>query len=56
MKKLKNGNFTATVDFEQNQEHQFRYLMDNTDWGNDPTADKLVPTPFGDSQNSVIIL
>ena len=55
MKKLKSGAFTATVDLTQGKEHQFRYLMDNTDWGNDPTADKAVPTPYEDSENSVII-
>lgn len=31
MKKLKNGAFTATVDFEQGKKHQFRYLLDNID-------------------------
>jgi hypothetical protein len=31
MKKLKNGTFTATVDFEQEKKHQFRYLLDNID-------------------------
>jgi len=55
MKRLKNGAFTATVNFAQGKEHQFRYLLDSIDWGNDPTADKSVPTPYGDSKNSVII-
>ena len=55
MKRLKKGVFTTTVDFEQGKEHQFRYLLDDTDWENDPTADKFVPTPYGDSENSVII-
>lgn len=56
MKKLKDGTFTATVDLEQGKEHQFRYLLDNTDWRNEPMADKSVPTPYGDSENSVIIV
>ncbi len=55
MKRLKDGTFTATVDLEQGKEHPFRYLLDGTDWQNDPTADKYVPTPFGDSENCVII-
>ena len=55
MKRLRKGDFTATVDLEQGKEHQFRYLLDDTHWENDPTADKFVPTPYGDSENSVII-
>ncbi len=54
MTRLKKGVFTATVDLEQGKEHQFRYLLDGTHWENDPTADKFVPTPYGDSENSVI--
>ncbi len=56
MKKLKNGYFTATVDLDLYKEYQFRYLKDTSQWGNDTEADKHVPTPFGDSENSVIII
>ena len=56
MKKLKKGAFTATIDLEKGREYQFRYLLDNTTWQNDLDADKFVPTPFGDSENSVIDL
>lgn len=31
MKKLKNGAFTATVDFDQREKYQPRYLLDNID-------------------------
>jgi len=56
MKKLKNGDFTATVDLDLYKEYEFRYLKDKKEWGNDSEADKHVPTPFGDSDNSVIIV
>ena len=56
MKMLKRGDFTATVDLMLGKEHQFRYLLDDTNWKNDPTADKFVPTPFGRNENSVIIV
>ncbi len=56
MKKLKNGDFTATVDLDLYKEYQFRYLKDDQDWENDRDADKHVPTPYGDSDNSVIIV
>ncbi len=56
MKKLKSGAFTTTLDLEHGREYQFRYLLDKKKWENDADADKFVPTPFGDSQNSVIVL
>lgn len=56
MKKLKNGAFTVTVDLEQEREYQFRYLVDETKWENDWHADKYVPTSYGDSDNSVVVI
>ena len=56
MKKLKKGAFTATLNLEKGREYQFRYLLDNWNWQNDADADKFVPTPFGDSVNSVIAI
>jgi 1,4-alpha-glucan branching enzyme len=56
MKKLKKGAFTATLDLEKGREYQFRYLLDSKIWENDAHADRSVPTPFGDSINSVIAL
>ena len=56
MKKLKMGAFTATLNLEKGRDYQFRYLLDNRNWQNDGDADKFVPTPFGDSENSVIAL
>ena len=56
MKRLKSGAFTTTLDLEQGREYQFRYLLDEKIWENDIEADKFVTTPFGDSENSVIVL
>ena len=56
MKKLKTGAFTTTVNLEKGKEYQFRYLLDNKNWENDADADKSVPTPFGDCENSVVAL
>ncbi|BBO90557.1 1,4-alpha-glucan-branching protein [Desulfosarcina ovata subsp. ovata] len=56
MKKLKNGAFKTTVDLKIGRSYQFRYLLDKYNWENDPEADGLLPTPFGDSRNSVIRL
>ncbi|SPD76444.1 conserved hypothetical protein [uncultured Desulfobacterium sp.] len=56
MKKLKNGDYTATVDLKRHNEYQFRYLKNNEEWDNDPDADKYVSTPFGDTTNSVVVV
>jgi len=56
MKKLKNGDFSATLDLDMYKEYQFRYLKDSKHWENDWDADKYVPTPFGDSENSVVVV
>jgi 1,4-alpha-glucan branching enzyme len=56
MKRLKNGSFSATVDLAKNRSYQFRYLLGQSKWENDPEADGYLPTPYGDSQNSVISL
>jgi hypothetical protein len=52
--KPKNGVFQASLNLERDKEHQFRYLIDNKIWENDPEADKYLPTPFG-VENSVIV-
>lgn len=56
MRRLKSGAFTATLDLNQGREYQFRYLLDKKTWKNNAEADKFAPTPFGDSDNSVIVL
>jgi len=56
MKKLKKGAFTTSINLEKGRAYQFRYLLDNRNWQNEGDADKFVPTPFGDSENSVIAL
>jgi 1,4-alpha-glucan branching enzyme len=56
MKKLKSGDFTLTLDLEPGREYQFRYLVDESIWENDWNADKYVTSPYGDSDNSVLVL
>jgi len=56
MKKLKSGEFTATLDLRKGREYQFRYLLDQKKWENDMDADKFEPTSFGDSENSVLVV
>jgi 1,4-alpha-glucan branching enzyme len=56
MKRLKNGSFVLTLDLEPDREYQFRYLLDDETWENDGEADKYVPHPYGDGENSVVVL
>ena len=56
MKRLKNGTFSATVELDIGRSYQFRYLLGQSQWENDPDADGYIPSPFGNSQNSVINL
>lgn len=56
MKGLKSGEFTATLDLETGREYQFRYVIDGESWVSEPEADKQVPNPFGDGQNSVLVI
>jgi len=53
---VKEGLRSVSVELETNKEYKFRYLADGQVWLNESDADKHVPTPFGDSENSVIIL
>ena len=55
MKKLKNGDFSASVDLEKGKEYHFRYLTEGSTWLNEIEADKQVPNEF-QSENSVVII
>lgn len=55
MKKLKNGDFTATLELPCKKEYRFRYLIDNQRWENDWTADKYLPNDYG-SDDSVVVV
>lgn len=56
MKKTKGGEFSVTLNLEQGHEYQYRYIIDGVRWENDSCADKYVSSPYGDSENSVVIL
>jgi len=55
MKQAKNGAWSVTLDLETGKEYQFRYLIDGSNWENDPVADRFVPSGLG-SENSVLVL
>lgn len=54
MKRRKDKSLAATVELACGERYRFRYLIDGSHWENDAAADDYVPTPFGDSDNSVV--
>ncbi|HEV8506737.1 MAG TPA: isoamylase early set domain-containing protein [Chitinophagaceae bacterium] len=55
MAKKKDGSFTADVTLPKDSKHQFKYVVNETEWLNEPEADSQEPNEFGGS-NSVIVL
>ncbi len=55
LKKAKTGVWSVSLDLETGKEYQFRYLIDGTNWENDPEADTFIPSGLG-SENSVLAL
>jgi 1,4-alpha-glucan branching enzyme len=55
MKKLKNGDFTLTLDLPCSREYRFRYLIDANKWENDWCADKYIPNSYG-TEDSVVVI
>jgi hypothetical protein len=55
MSKKKDGSFSAEVNLPKESKHEFKYLVDNSLWANDPEADTEVPNAFGGS-NSVVVI
>jgi 1,4-alpha-glucan branching enzyme len=56
MKRGKDGNFNITLNLEKGREYQFRYLLGSNVWENDDCADNYVCTPYGDCDNSVVVI
>ncbi|MBN1117864.1 MAG: isoamylase early set domain-containing protein [Bacteroidales bacterium] len=55
MKKLKNGDFSVSLELDLGKDYEFRYLVDSIDWLNEPEADKYAPNAFH-SENSVVTI
>ena len=55
MKRLKNGDFSTTLELMSEREYRFRYLIDGRRWENDWCADNYKPNPFGCDDSVVIV-
>lgn len=55
MNKKKDGSFSADVTLPKESRHEFKYLVNETQWLNDPEADGEVPNSYGGT-NSLVML
>lgn len=53
MKQQKDGSWKLAVELETECDCQFRYLVDDEQWLNEPEADSYAPNPYGE-ENSVV--
>ena len=57
MKKHKNNGFSQVINFESGKSYQFRYLINNSVWEDEPDADSFVPNGVEAGEfNSLILL
>jgi hypothetical protein len=55
MSKKKDGSFSCDVTLPKNTQHEFKYLVNEAIWINEPEADSQNPNEFG-GNNSVIVI
>jgi len=55
MKKLRNGDFTLTLELPCDREYSFRYLIDANRWEKDWFADKHIPGDSGVDDSVVVV-
>lgn len=53
--KKSDGSFSVKIELDVDREYQFRYLLDGSKWENDWEADKYVPAPYSNAENSVVV-
>lgn len=51
----KGGSFSVKIELDADREYQFRYLLDDWKWENDWAADKYIPAPYSNADNSVVV-
>lgn len=55
MNKKKGGMFESVQTLQRNTQHEFKYLVNGTDWRNDPDADGETPNDYGGT-NALLVL
>jgi len=55
MERLKDGDYSVSINLEKGKEYQFKYLVEGLGWLNEKEADKHVVNVF-QTENSVVIV
>ena len=55
MSRKKDGSFSTDVNLPKDSKHEFKYLVNKTEWINDPEADSQYPNMYGGT-NSVVMI
>ena len=55
LSKKKDGTFTADVSLPKNTQHEFKYLVNKTDWLNETEADGQNADGFGGTNSLLVI-
>ncbi len=55
MSRKKDGSFSADVNLPKDSTHEFKYLVNEKEWINDPEADSQSPNIYGGT-NSVVVI
>lgn len=53
MERLADGRWRASLELDANHTYEYRYLVNDDQWLNEPNADGYTPNPFG-SENCVL--
>lgn len=55
MKKLKSGAFTQTLSLPAGESYQYKFLVNDSEWRNDPEADSHVPNNTGPGETNSVV-
>ena len=55
MKKLKNGEFSQVINLESGKSYQFRYLINDSVWEDEPESDRFVPNGIESGEYNSLI-
>ena len=56
MKKLKNDRFSQTINLESGKSYQFRYLVNDSVWEDEPESDNFVPNGVESGEYNSLIM
>ena len=55
LSKRKDGSFSCDVNLPKDSKHEFRYLVNDAEWKNEPEADAEVENVYGGTNSLLVI-